>query len=135
MSDNELADLLTRNGWTLRRTNNHNVWACPCGNHMATLSKSASDHRAIKNKLCELRKLECPSLVKDLPPPTRTAVIGERRRKKSKPKPMLRVERPTAPRRRNRPFDVSIGGNLEMSMLLESVKERCERRGQIRDAG
>lgn len=68
---NDIRNLLSRNGWSIRRQRNHSVWACPCGKHLTTLSKTASDYRAIKNKLCELRKLGCPSLIRDLPPPCR----------------------------------------------------------------
>jgi hypothetical protein len=60
MSDVE--SLLRRNGWVLRRSAKHNIWACPCGEHMTSLSKTSSDHRSDRNKIADLRRMGCPSL-------------------------------------------------------------------------
>ncbi len=62
MNWRKLRRLLRRSGWILVRTRNHEVWRCPCGEHQECLPISSSDHRAIKNKIAQLRNLGCPNL-------------------------------------------------------------------------
>lgn len=57
-----LRRLLRKSGWYLARTRKHEVWRCSCGEHQTTIGISVSDTRAIKNKVAELRRYECPTL-------------------------------------------------------------------------
>lgn len=57
-----LKKLLKKNDWERVRNRKHGIWRCPCGEHQLVLPSSPSDHRAFKNKIAHLRKMDCPSL-------------------------------------------------------------------------
>lgn len=55
----DLAKQLNKVGWDRARQTRHQVWRCPCGDHQVVLPTSTSDYRAIKNKVAQLRKMNC----------------------------------------------------------------------------
>lgn len=62
VSFKDLRKVMKKSGWYIARQTNHEVWRCSCGEHQTVLPKTASDHRGVKNKVSELRKLGCPDL-------------------------------------------------------------------------
>ena len=133
MSD-EIGKILSRNGWKLRRQKTHYVWACPCGEHLTTYAKTASDKRAYANIIAELRRLCCPSLAEELPPPSRETVPNAPRRKsRYKPTPEVK-ERDTEPESRPYrapvPIDCTLGGREESS-ALDKVKSQNQEAAKV----
>ena len=59
MREAGIAKYMRKAGWTLVRCRKHGVWRCPCGLHQVTTSMTASDHRAIKNALGDVRRAGC----------------------------------------------------------------------------
>lgn len=46
-------------GWRLREGNKHDVFFCPCGAHIVTVSRSPGDKRSFLNVLSQVKK--CPN--------------------------------------------------------------------------
>lgn len=56
---NETLEKAVKAGWRVENPNaNEQKWLCPCGQHMATVHSSVSDHRAAQNLRSDFRKCE-----------------------------------------------------------------------------
>ncbi len=56
--ENNLYRKMIAGGWTLvRQSGRHRVLRCDCGEHQVTIPTSVSDHRGLKNKRAQLRRI------------------------------------------------------------------------------